>query len=101
MAAGAPVIALGQGGLLDSVRCHRQDPATATGLLFDHPCPRTLAEAIRHFEDQRLWRQLPAERLRLQAERFSAPRFRARMEAQLDKSWQRFQAAGPRFPQIP
>ena len=101
MAAGAPVIALGQGGLLDSVRCHNQDPTTATGLLFDRPCPRLLAEAIRHFEDQCLWRQLPAERLRRHAEQFSAQRFRAEMEAHLARSWQRFQAAGlpaPRFP---
>ena len=97
MAAGAPVIALGQGGLLDSVRCHSQDPATSTGLLFDRPCPRDLAEAIRYFEDQCLWRQLPAERQRQQAERFSAPRFRAQIEAQLDKSWRRFQVASSSY----
>ena len=101
MAAGAPVIALGQGGLLDSVRCHRQHPDTATGLLFDRPCARVLAQAVRHFEDQRLWQQLPAERLRQQAERFSAQRFRGRMEALLDKSWRQFQAAGSRVPQAP
>ncbi len=100
MAAGAPVIALAQGGLLDSVRCHRQDPATATGLLFDRPCARVLAEAVRHFEDQRLWRQLPTERLRRQAEGFSGQRFRARMEGQLARSWRQFQAAGPRWPQV-
>ena len=100
MAAGAPVIALAQGGLLDSVRCHRQDPATATGLLFDRPCPWVLAEAIRHFEDQRLWRQLPTERLRQQAEGFSGQRFRARMKGQLARSWRQFQVDGPRFPQV-
>lgn len=101
MAAGAPVIALGQGGLLDSVRCHRQDPATATGLFFDHPCPRVLAEAVRHFEDRCLWRQLPAARLRRQAEQFSAQQFHARMEAQLARSWRRFQVTGLRAPQVP
>ena len=101
MAAGAPVIALGQGGLLDSVRCHNQDPASATGLLFDRPCSRVLAEAVRHFEDQRLWRQLPAERLRRHAERFSARRFRGRMEVLLHKSWRRFQGAWSRVPQVP
>ena len=101
MAAGAPVVALGQGGLLDSVQCHRQDPATATGLLFDRPCPRVVAEAVRHFEDQRLWQQLPAERLRRQAQRFSPQRFRGRMEALLDKSWRRFQGAGRRASSVP
>ena len=101
MAAGAPIIALGQGGILDSVRCHNQDPATATGLLFDRPCPRLLAEAVRHFEDRGLWRQLPAERLRCQAERFSPQRFRERMDVLLDKSWRRFQGAWSRFPQVP
>ena len=101
MAAGAPVIALGQGGLLDSVRCHRQEPATATGLLFDRPCPRLLAEAVRFFEDQRLWQQLPAQRLRQRAERFSPQRFRAKMAARLEKSWRRFQAAGLRNLPVP
>lgn len=101
MAAGAPVIALGQGGLLDSVCCHSRDPSTATGLLFDRPCPRVLAEAVRHFEDQRLWQQLPAERLRRQAERFSAQRFRTRMKTRLDESWRRFQAGDLRAPQVP
>ncbi len=95
MAAGAPVVALAQGGLLDSVRCYRHDPATATGLLFDQPCFLQLAEAICYFEDQGLWKHLPAERLRQQAEGFSAQRFCRQMEAQLERSWQQFQASFP------
>ena len=34
MAAGAPVIGLGQGGLLDTVRCLNSDAHRPTGLLF-------------------------------------------------------------------
>ncbi len=57
MAAGRPVIALGQGGVLDTIRdLDRQQQAPSffngspTGLFFDEPTPRALTDAIRRFE---------------------------------------------------
>jgi hypothetical protein len=49
--------------------------------------------ALETFEQQRLWQQLPAERLRQWAEGFSPERFRARMEAVIEHSWSRHQRA--------
>ena len=86
MAAGAPVVALGVGGLRDSVRCLSDDPATATGLFFSRQTVDDLVAALRHFEEGRLWRQLPAERLRRHAERFAPDRFRDRL-AQVLQAW--------------
>ncbi|MEM9295261.1 MAG: glycosyltransferase [Planctomycetota bacterium] len=44
MAAGTPVVALGRGGALDTVVPAR------TGVLYDHPGPQGLADAIQRFE---------------------------------------------------
>ncbi|UPM51147.1 glycosyltransferase [Synechococcus sp. A10-1-5-1] len=93
MAAGAPVIALGQGGLLDTVRCIQRGDRQPTGLLFPDQQVASLVAALECFEQQRLWQQLPAERLRQWAEGFSPARFRARMEAVIEHSWNRHQRA--------
>ena len=83
MASGAPVVGLGRGGLLDSVRCLRQELAQATGLLFaDQQLPAVKA-ALEAFENNGLWRQLPAERLRLHAEGFSEESFQQRLKSHL------------------
>jgi glycosyltransferase involved in cell wall biosynthesis len=89
MAAGAPVIGLGQGGLLDSVRCLQAEASHPTGLLFPEQSVSSLAAALRHFDESALWRQLPAERQRLWAERFSPGHFRRRLQALLERSWER------------
>jgi len=91
MASGAPVIGLGQGGLLDSVRCISTGCAQPTGLLFADQTPAALVAALERFEQQRLWTQLPAESLRQWAERFSPQRFRKRMGAVIDQAWNRHQ----------
>ena len=89
MAAGAPVIAYGAGGLLDSVRCLMAGEANPTGLLFPEQTPASLAAALEQFEAQRLWKQLPAEGQRCWAELFAPERFRARMAELLERSWER------------
>jgi glycosyltransferase involved in cell wall biosynthesis len=88
MAAGAPVIAFGQGGVLDSVRCLRDGEAAPTGLLFPEQNAASLAAALEHFEAGRLWRSLPAEGQRRRAESFAPPVFRRRMDTLLDQLWQ-------------
>lgn len=87
MAAGAPVIALGRGGLRDSVLCLSQNRQTATGLLFPDQELAQLRSALNAFEEGRLWRELPAERLRIHAESFAPQAFRARLERLLHNWW--------------
>jgi len=87
MAAGAPVIAYGAGGLLDSVRCLAAGVARPTGLLFPEQNAASLAAAVEHFEARRLWRQLPAEQLRQWAEGFAPERFQERLQTLLESLW--------------
>ena len=87
MAAGAPVIGLGQGGLLDTVRCLSSGCSDPTGLLFGEQSVAALGAALERFEGGRLWQELPAERQRRWAERFAPERFRQRMAAEIERSW--------------
>ena len=87
MAAGAPVIALGRGGLLDSVRCAAAGVSAPTGVLFSEQTPAAVAEAVRWFEERRLWQELAPESLRLWAERFRPEAFASRFETLVDRLW--------------
>ncbi|MFM7635687.1 MAG: glycosyltransferase [Cyanobacteriota bacterium] len=88
MAAGAPVIAYGAGGLLDSVRCLAAGAARPTGLLFAEPTAASLAELLEQFEAARLWRRLPAAGQRQWADTFAPERFRERMARLLERCWE-------------
>jgi glycosyltransferase involved in cell wall biosynthesis len=87
MAAGAPVIGLGRGGLLDSVRCASRGVTSPTGVLFPEQTPDSVVAAVSWFEERRLWRQLAPEQLRVWAERFSPERFASRFETVLEQLW--------------
>ena len=87
MAAGAPVIGLGQGGLLDSVRCLRSGVEAPTGILFPEQTLASLQGCLDHFHDQALWRRFPPDRLRSWAERFAPERFQSRMLSALEVAW--------------
>jgi glycosyltransferase involved in cell wall biosynthesis len=91
MAAGAPVIGFGAGGLCDSVRCLAAADPHPTGLLFPEQNAASLAAALEHFEAGRLWRRLPPERQRRWAETFAPECFRSRMLALLETLWRRHQ----------
>ncbi|MCP9848211.1 glycosyltransferase [Cyanobium sp. Morenito 9A2] len=91
MAAGAPVIGLGQGGLLDSVRCLSTGVSGPTGLLFPEQTVASLQAALSHFHDQALWRRFSGEALRVWAESFSPERFQQRMLSVLERNWDQHQ----------
>ena len=91
MASGAPVIGLGRGGLLDSVRCAAAGSAEPTGVLFPEQTPASVAQAVDWFEQRRLWRELPPEQLRQWAERFRPDAFVSRFETLVQRSWETHQ----------
>jgi glycosyltransferase involved in cell wall biosynthesis len=80
MAAGRPVIALGQGGALETV----VPPGSAgspTGLLFPTQSVEALVEALRRFESDTV--AFEPKALRRHAETFDRPVFKERMEGYL------------------
>jgi len=87
-ASGTPVIALGRGGALETVR--GLDHHAPTGLFFPRQREVDLIDALRRFEAGR--DQLQLEHLRDNAARFAAPRFDAAMATVLDAAEKRAEA---------
>ncbi|HSM83949.1 MAG TPA: glycosyltransferase family 4 protein, partial [Nodosilinea sp.] len=81
-AAGAPVIALGQGGCAETVIDGK------TGVLFGRQTVEHLVEAVTYFEQRR--GEFVAEIIRNQAEAFSEQRFRRALTQYLAEKWLKF-----------
>jgi glycosyltransferase involved in cell wall biosynthesis len=89
MASGRPVVALGKGGVLETVVNARGAHAGApTGILFEEPTAEALADAM--LELERRERDFDPARLRAHAERFSRPRFLR----EISEAIERFVAGG-------
>ena len=88
MASGAPVIAFGKGGVLDTVNCFNSNPdKSATGLLFPSQTVKSLVEAIEFFNEKKLWRDLKPELIRDWANSFSQDSFKLRFEKIIYRAW--------------
>ena len=85
MAAGRPVIALGQGGALETV-VPPGGSEPATGLFFERQNAESLVAAIRRFESGSI--RFEPKALRRRAEAFDRPLFMERMERYLAARWQ-------------
>jgi glycosyltransferase involved in cell wall biosynthesis len=85
MASGRPVIALGQGGALETV-VPPGGSEPATGLFFERQTAESLAAAIRLFESGSV--RFEPKALRRRAEAFDRPLFMERMESYLASRWQ-------------
>ena len=65
MASGAPIIAYGRGGILDTVNCltnYKKDKVP-NGILFKNQTSEDIFEAISWFEEKRIWEKFNAELL--------------------------------------
>lgn len=80
-ACGTPVIAYGRGGVTESVIDGR------TGLFFEEQSARAIIDAVSRFEAVSVWD--PRE-IRVNAERFSAERFRGEIRALVSREWTSF-----------
>ena len=88
MASGAPVIAFGKGGVLDSVKCFNSDSKNdATGLLFSAQTVKSLVESIEFFNEKQLWREITPELTREWANHFSQDSFKFKFEKIINRVW--------------
>jgi len=88
MASGAPVIAFGKGGILDTVKCFNSNSDKgATGLLFHDQTVNSLVEAIEFFKEKQLWRDLNSELIRDWSNSFSQDSFKKRLEKIINRAW--------------
>ena len=88
MASGAPIIAFGKGGVLDTVKCFNSNSnKEATGLLFSAQTVKSLVEAIEFFKEKQLWKDLNPQLIRDWANSFSQDSFRSKFEKTINRVW--------------
>jgi len=88
MASGAPVIAFGKGGVMDTVKCFNSESKNvATGLLFSAQTVKSLVEAIEFFNEKKLWRDINPELTRDWANSFSQDSFKFKFEKIINRVW--------------
>lgn len=96
-AAGAPVVAFGQGGAREIVR--GLDAARPTGVFFDTQSIDALCAGIELFERQAS--HIDAADCHANAQRFAADRFRDELSGFLAKAQAEFHSTGPQRPSVP
>ena len=89
MASGAPVIAYGKGGILDTVNClnKKNTEKVKNGLLFKNQTAQDIFDTISWFEDKKLWREFKPENLNEYSQNFSIEKFITKIDFSINKAW--------------
>ena len=92
MASGAPVIAYGRGGILDTENCLNQKnrKKVKTGLLFKNQTSQDIFDTISWFEDKKLWSKFKPETLNEYSQNFSVEKFLSKIDFSINKAWEIF-----------
>ena len=92
MASGAPVIAYGKGGILDTVNCLNQqnNEKMPNGLLFKNQTSEDLIDTINWFEDKKVWKKFNPESLNEYSQNFSIENFVHKFDFAINKAWENF-----------
>ncbi len=93
MASGAPVIAFGKGGILDSVKCITKSKKNeiSTGLLFKKQSSKEIIDAISWFEDNKVWKNFESKKLNEFSKRFDRENFSNKFEIFINKAIEYFE----------
>ena len=92
MASGAPVIALGKGGLLDTVNCVTKPikKEISTGILFEKQTPKDVEDVVAWFEDNKIWKKFNPHDLNLYTHKFSKENFENKLKNFIEKFFDKF-----------
>jgi len=92
IASGAPVIALGKGGLLDTVNClnNCSKNKIPTGILFKKQTESDITNAISWFEDNKIWKKFNSKDLNTFAQKFNTNNFNLKMGKFINLALEKF-----------
>ena len=92
IASGAPVIAYGKGGILDTVNCLNQKnkEKVSNGLLFKKQTFEDIVDTISWFEDKKVWKKFNPEILNEYSQNFSIEKFMSKFDLIINKAWENF-----------
>ena len=92
MAAGAPVIAYGKGGILDTINPFfntRKDHAP-NGILFKKQTLADIVDTIEWFDDKKIWKQFNPEYQNNFSKKFNSKNFTSKFDLFINKAWNKF-----------
>ena len=92
LASGAPVIALGRGGILDSINCFTKCTPNQipNGILFNNQTSADIFDTINWFEDGKIWRNFDPKSLNNYAQKFNSQNFKTKLDLYINKAWSNF-----------
>ena len=90
MAAGAPVIAYGKAGILDTVNCITSESNNPTGLIYKNQFYQKLKYLINYFEEKKLWKNFSSKNLNNWSQNFSKDNFRKKFTLYIEKYLSKF-----------
>ena len=92
-ASGAPVIAFGKGGILDTVNClnNPDKEKVSNGLLFKKQSSEDIYDTVSWFEDKKIWKEFNSEALNDYSKKFSHEKFITKFNSSINKAWESFQ----------
>ena len=86
MAAGSPIIAYGNAGILDTVNCINTNSETPTGILFEKQSHDALKDCVQYFEDKKIWKKFSNTDINKWAQNFGIESFQKKFSLFLNKS---------------
>ncbi len=92
MASGAPVIAYGKGGVLDTVNCINSNEKNKfpNGILFKNQTSEDIFDVISWFEDKKIWKQFDPQMLNNYSQKFNIENFINKFEFSINNVWDKF-----------
>ena len=92
IASGAPVIALGKGGILDTVNCltNCNSDKVPNGILFKNQTYEDIIDTINWFEDKKIWKRFNPQIQNHYAQRFNSKNFISKFDSFIQKAWEDF-----------
>ena len=92
MASGAPVIAYGKGGVLDTVNCINSNYKNKfpNGILFKNQTSQDIFDVIEWFEDKKIWKKFDPQLLNNYSQKFSIENFINKFEFSINNVWDKF-----------
>lgn len=90
MAAGAPIIAYGKAGILDTVNCITSNSENPTGIIFNNQSHNALKDCVQYYEDKKIWKNFSNVNINLWAQRFGLETFQQNFDLFIDQSLSEF-----------
>ncbi len=93
LAAGAPVIAFGKGGILDTINCLNSfnKDQIPNGILFKNQTSEDIFDTINWFEDKKIWKKFDPKLLNNYSQNFNYKNFTRKIDSFINKVWDEFQ----------